>query len=112
MATHFYLRNHTTVLLAGAALLAGIVVAESEDDGLGEWKIARRDLSNTWNQPSEHTISPANVGKLAPRWTFTTGGDVSATPTVAGDTVYFPDWSGKLYAVRADDGRMLWSQDI
>jgi hypothetical protein len=30
---------------------------------------------------------------------FTTGGDVSATPTVSGDVVYFPDWAGNLFAV-------------
>ena len=30
------------------------------------------------------------------KWSFTTGGDVSATPAVDGDTVYFPDGAGSL----------------
>jgi len=40
---------------------------------------------------------------------FTTGGDVSATPTVDGDAVYFPDWGGNLFAVEKDSGRLIWS---
>jgi predicted ester cyclase len=32
------------------------------------------------------SISPANVKGLSPKWVFTAGGDVSATPTVAADT--------------------------
>ena len=37
------------------------------------------------------------------KWEFTTTGDVSATPAVDGDTVYFPDWGGQLYAVDKQD---------
>jgi len=43
---------------------------------------------------------------------FTTGGDVSATPTVDGDAVYFPDWAGNLFAVKKDSGRLIWSHKI
>jgi polyvinyl alcohol dehydrogenase (cytochrome) len=43
---------------------------------------------------------------------FTTGGSVSATPTVAGDAVYFPDWAGNLYAVNKDTGQLIWSHKI
>jgi len=80
--------------------------------GLGGWRIAGRDLDNSRSQPSERKISPANVGQLVARWVFTAGSDVSATPTVAGNTVYFPDWAGNLYAVRADTGKLLWSRAI
>jgi polyvinyl alcohol dehydrogenase (cytochrome) len=41
-----------------------------------------------------------------------TGGDVSATPSVAGDAVYFPDWGGNLYAVKKTDGQVLWAHRI
>jgi polyvinyl alcohol dehydrogenase (cytochrome) len=80
--------------------------------GTGGWRIAGRDLNNSRSQPSEKRISPANVDQLVPRWVFTTGGDVSATPTVAGNAVYFPDWAGNLFAVRADTGKQLWSRQI
>ncbi len=80
--------------------------------GLGGWRIAGRDLDNSRSQPSEREIGIQNVHQLAPKWVFTTGSDVSATPTVAGNSVYFPDWSGNLYAARADTGRLLWSRQI
>jgi polyvinyl alcohol dehydrogenase (cytochrome) len=49
---------------------------------------------------------------LAAKWVFTTAADVSATPTVAGGAIYFPDWAGNLYSVKAVDGSMLWSRQI
>jgi predicted ester cyclase len=38
------------------------------------------------SQPAEHSISSANVKGLSPKWVFTEGGDVSATPAVATET--------------------------
>lgn len=87
-----------------------IAVSQS---GEGEsWRFAAHDLANTRSQPNEHVITTANVNTLAPKWVFTTGGDVSATPTVAGGAVYFPDWAGNLYAVKTSDGSMIWSKTI
>ncbi len=77
-----------------------------------QWPIAGQNLSNTWSQPREHSISPANVNRLRPKWIFTTGGDVSATPTVDNDAVYFPDWGGNLFAVKKESGRLIWSHKI
>jgi len=78
----------------------------------GQWRIAGQNLNNSWSQPAEHSISPANVQDLKPKWVFTTGGDVSATPTVDGDAVYFPDWGGNLFAVNKESGRLIWSHKI
>jgi polyvinyl alcohol dehydrogenase (cytochrome) len=88
----------------------GIVDQRSND--LEGWRIAGRDLDNSRHQPAERKISAANVHQLVPKWIFTTGSDVSATPTVAGNTVYFPDWAGNLYAVNADKGDLIWSRKI
>src|SRR5207247_1156517 len=60
------------------------------------------------------------VAGLKPTCTFTSNAsvttsptsDVSATPTVAGNVVYFPDWGGWLYAVNARTGRTIWSRKI
>src|SRR6266478_6365286 len=71
-----------------------------------------KNRSNSWSQPEEHTISPSNVNRLTQKWVFTTGGDVSATPTVDGNAVYFPDWAGNLYAVEKESGRLIWSHKI
>jgi len=80
--------------------------------GPGGWRMAGRDLDNSRSQPSEREIGRTNVSQLVPKWVFTAGSDVSATPTIAGNTVYFPDWAGNLYAVRANDGQLLWSRKI
>jgi polyvinyl alcohol dehydrogenase (cytochrome) len=77
-----------------------------------QWQIAGQNLNNSWSQPAEHSIGPANVKNLSPKWIFTTGGDVSATPTVDGDAVYFPDWGGNLFAVKKETGRLIWSHKI
>src|SRR5712675_3742876 len=107
------------VLLAKAVsvsillLVAGLTAqSQSPESKSGQWPIAGQNLSNTWSQPNEHSINPANVKGLTQKWVFTTGGDVSATPTVDGDAVYFPDWGGNLFAVRKDSGRLIWSHKI
>jgi polyvinyl alcohol dehydrogenase (cytochrome) len=93
--------------------LIGIVVAKDEHhNAAGQWLSMGRDPGNSRSQPSERQIGLSNVAGLVSKWTFTTGGDVSATPTVAGNAVYFPDWAGNLYAVRADNGQSLWSHQI
>ena len=97
------------VLLSVSALSAQ---RQSDRSGVGQWPIAGQNLSNTWSQPAEHAISPSNVKGLKPKWVFTTGGDVSATPTVDGDAVYFPDWAGNLFAVKKDSGHVIWSHKI
>jgi polyvinyl alcohol dehydrogenase (cytochrome) len=92
-------------LLLTAMLSPSLATAQS-------WPIAGHDLSDTRSQPNETIISPTNVSQLAPRWVFTTHGDVSATPTVSSGVVYFPDWGGFLYAVRAGNGKLIWSHRI
>jgi len=73
---------------------------------------AGQNINDTHYQAAEHEISPANAGRLAPRWTLTAAGAISATPTVDDGTVYVPDYGGKLWAVSAGSGKVLWSQDI
>src|SRR6266436_3196473 len=100
---------NVVVLLVASTLNAQ---SPSDESGAGQWRIAGQNLSNTWSQPAEHSISPANVKYLTTKWVFTTGGDVSATPTVDGDAVYFPDWGGNLFAVQKENGRLIWSHKI
>lgn len=77
-----------------------------------KWNSAGGNRQNTRYQKSEHTLSVANVGNLTTKWAFTTDGDVSATPAVDADTVYFPDWAGKLYAVDKLTGTQKWKVSI
>ena len=97
------------IIVLGSTLNAQ---TDSDESRSGQWRIAGQNLQNTWSKPAEHSISPRNVQNLKTKWVFTTGGDVSATPTVAGDAVYFPDWAGNLFAVNKHSGRLIWSHKI
>jgi polyvinyl alcohol dehydrogenase (cytochrome) len=100
--------------LISILLLALSLSAQNQPDvsKSGQWRIAGQNLGNSRNQAEEHSISSSNVQRLSPKWVFTTGGDVSATPTVDGDAVYFPDWNGNLFAVHKDSGALIWSHQI
>jgi polyvinyl alcohol dehydrogenase (cytochrome) len=100
--------------LIGVLLLVSTLSAQTQSvpPRAGQWRIAGQNLNNTWSQPAEHLIGPTNVHNLKPKWVFTTGGDVSATPTVDGNAVYFPDWGGNLFAVDKNSGRLIWSHKI
>src|SRR5258705_5106295 len=107
------------VLLAKVTLIGILSLAaglgaqgQSPESQSGQWRIAGQNLGNTWSQPAEHSINVGNVKALNAKWVFTTGGDVPATPTVDGDAVYFPDWSGNLFAVKKDSGQLIWSHKI
>src|SRR6202047_5341182 len=101
-----------TLICVLSLVMALSAQSQSDESRSGQWRIAGQNLSNSWSQPAEHSISPANVNGLTPKWVFTTGGDVSATPTVDGDAVYFPDWGGNLFAVSKHSGRAIWSHKI
>lgn len=92
----------TSLLISGAALAS---------QG-SEWTSAGGNRQNTRFQESEHKLSVSNVSGLTTKWAFTTAGDVSATPAVDGESVYFPDWAGNLYAVDKLTGALKWSVNI
>ena len=100
------------MLISLSLLFGGSIAAQTTSAGLGGWRIAGHDLNNSRSARAERQIDVSNVSQLGVRWAFTTGSDVSATPTVAGNSVYFPDWAGNLFAVRADTGQLLWSHQI
>ena len=103
-----------TITLTSILMSVSVLSAQdrSQEPQSNQWSIAGQNLSNTWSQPAEHSINPTNVNGLSPKWVFTTDGDVSATPTVADDAVYFPDWGGNLFAVKKETGRLIWSHQI
>src|SRR5262245_17105056 len=98
---------------AVAAVLVGPATAGTP------WSMGGQNIQNTRETTS--TITSASVGNLDTKWTFTTHGDVSATPAVVGNDVYFPDWGGfvngfttggYLYKLNADTGALVWSHKI
>jgi polyvinyl alcohol dehydrogenase (cytochrome) len=112
-------RSWLALALLGLAAAGGMTAAQAapaptviEGRAQPGWHFAGQNLSDTHYAAAEHTIGPGNVGRLAPRWTFTAGGNVSATPTVVGGVVYFPDWGGNLWAVSAASGQAIWSRRV
>src|SRR6188508_2453589 len=100
---------HRSIVVPIAAL-AALGTHTSALAGQGsEWNSSGGDRQNTRSQPSEHTLSPSNVGGLTVKWSVTTHGDVSATPAVDADTVYVPDWAGYIYAVNRLNGVVKWT---
>jgi len=94
------------IAVSCAALCASAVAFAGQGS---VWPFAGGDRQNTRSQPSERTLGVGNVGNLTVKWSFTTAGDVSATPAVDATTVYVPDWAGFLYAVDRQTGALKWS---
>ncbi|MFN6441486.1 MAG: PQQ-binding-like beta-propeller repeat protein [Nostoc sp. DedSLP01] len=78
----------------------------------GQWKLGGQNLNNTRNQATERYLKPENVASLSPKWVFTTGGDISATPAVVDGAIYLPDWAGNLFKIDAHTGVKIWSNTI
>ncbi len=71
------------------------------------WSSAGNGAANT-RATTDRTITPANVGGLAPIWTLTTTDDVPDTPTVDGANAYLVDDSGVIFKVDAKTGAVAW----
>ncbi|GGF47822.1 polyvinylalcohol dehydrogenase [Aliidongia dinghuensis] len=97
-------------LVAVAAPVAGMAQAWLAGDG--EWRAAGGNLADTHGSATVWQIGPSNAGSLAPKWVFTTAGDVSATPTVEGAALYVPDWGGMLYRLDATTGTVVWERKL
>jgi polyvinyl alcohol dehydrogenase (cytochrome) len=98
---------------ASVTLMVPETVQADSDGGNALWLSAGQNLNNTRFQSAEHKIGVDNVSTLAVKWQFTTrGGDVSATPAVDENNVYFPDWGGYLYAVNRKTGAPVWQTKI
>jgi polyvinyl alcohol dehydrogenase (cytochrome) len=98
-------RSVTTAATAPAAAPAPARAAAQS------WPVAGQNIANTRDQAAETVIFPSDVGQLAPAWTITTAGDVTATPTMVNNVLYFPDMGGMLWAVTST-GHVVWSNPV
>jgi polyvinyl alcohol dehydrogenase (cytochrome) len=90
-------------------LLVAAVAAPPARAVTPSWPSAGQNLSNTHNNPQETDITVNRARRLAVKWTAQVHGDVSATPAVVDDAVYFPDWGGYLNKLDAKTGAKIWS---
>ena len=61
---------------------------------------------------NEHKINIETVPKLSLKWKFYANKDITATPTIYNDTIYFPSWNGNIYAIKQIDGSLVWKQNL
>lgn len=76
------------------------------------WTTAGGGYLNQRFAPGEWKINRTTVKGLVPAWTLTTTGDISATPSVEGGTLYVPDWGGTLYSVDTQTGKPNWQAKL
>src|SRR5215472_14194136 len=76
-----------------------------------DWPMFGQNVANTASS-AQTDISTNTVYKLKPKWTFTTGGDVSARAAVVNKVAYFPDWGGNLWAVNTTTGKKIWGHQL
>ncbi|MED6219700.1 hypothetical protein PIB30_038187 [Stylosanthes scabra] len=77
-----------------------------------DWLNHGGDLFNRRYAYNEYKISPQTASKLSLKWKFYAGNDISATPAIYDGTLYFPCWNGNIYAVKEDDGNLVWKQNV
>jgi len=111
-------------LLTVASAIATSMLAQAPEPGVSEsrrqheprendsWRIAGANLANTHSSFSEEDPSRNNVSAMTLKWAFTTGGDVSATPTVEDGALYVPDWGGNLFKINTQTGEAIWQHKI
>ena len=76
-----------------------------------DWPMFGQNIANSASTLDLGPL-PFNVSRLQPKWTFTTGGDVSARAAVVQGVAYFPDWGGYLWAVNTQTGKAVWSHQL
>ena len=102
-----------SAIAALALIVAGATALALGGKGDGLWLSAGQNNHNTRNQALESKIGLDNVADLAMKWVADTGGgEVSATPAVDGNAVYFPAWDGFLYKVDKKTGAVIWKRSI
>src|ERR1700716_3287643 len=105
--------------LALALTLLSASLCFSQTDVQEDWPMYRHDLSNTGATNETH-ITSQNFSAYSEVWTFKTGNNVSASPTVATVlvngtkrlTVFVGDWNGNFYAIDALLGTQVWKYTL
>ncbi|CAL5370631.1 unnamed protein product [Camellia sinensis] len=105
--------NNSFVLLLCLLCLPTIFPsAISKANGEEDWLNHGGDIYNRRYAYNETKISPSTVSNLRLKWQFFAGKDISATPAIFDGMLYFPSWNGYLYAVKAEDGSLIWKQNL
>jgi polyvinyl alcohol dehydrogenase (cytochrome) len=96
------------------SLSMGLMASESSCESsekhlnpIGSWVTESRDLHGTSHQFDEKILTKENVEDLTLIWSRQ-GPSVQGVPNVFGHTVYYGDFAGNLFAVKAKTGALVW----
>jgi outer membrane protein assembly factor BamB len=84
------------------------VAATAQQTNVHDWPQFRRDTRHSGVNLAETRLSPATVLDLEHAWTFTAGGLVTASPAVVQGVLYVPASDGRVYALNAKTGALIW----
>jgi polyvinyl alcohol dehydrogenase (cytochrome) len=87
---------------------AGGGSADGKSTTGGTWPMMGYDETNTYFNPNEKTLSPANAKKLVELWRFQVAGYPPGTPVV-GDGKVFVMATGGTYAIDEKTGEQVWA---
>jgi len=104
-------------------LLTASILAASAPVSADDWLQFGYDAAHSGNNTAESIIGPKNVGTLTLRYSVPIADGASfdgtpvyasgvATPNGPRDIVYALTTAGTLYAIDAEDGRVIWSQAV
>jgi len=65
-------------------------------------------VGNQREAVGETRISPATAPNLHTKWSFAANGNITATPTVESNAVYFTDDWGGVYRLNSSTGQPVW----
>lgn len=77
-----------------------------------DWTNHGGDILNHRYAYGETKISPKTVSNLKLKWKFVAGKDITATPAIYNNILYFPSWNGNIYALDASDGSIIWQSNL
>jgi glucose dehydrogenase len=107
------------VLVAAVALAAGYAQEAPPAAGAAEWPMYNRDLMGSRHSPLTQ-ITPANVSRLRPAWTYKLGkspdngsltGGTEFTPIVVAGVMYVAT-ATSVVALAPETGREIWTYDV
>ncbi|CAL5191053.1 unnamed protein product [Lathyrus oleraceus] len=102
------IENIIVCLLLFCVHVAVVFVESSESN----WLNHGGDLFNRRYANNEYDISVTTAPNLSLKWRFFAGQDITATPTIYDGVVYFPSWNGNIYAVKQNNGSLVWKKSL
>ncbi|MCZ6484503.1 MAG: PQQ-binding-like beta-propeller repeat protein [Acidobacteria bacterium] len=75
----------------------------------GDWPVSTYDIRGTRFNQHETIIGRENVERLQVKWISEAAGNANqTTPSVVGDSLYFPAHDGYVYALDSSSGALKW----